>query len=269
MRRLLSVGVLTVILSGCVITPGAPAPVGTQEGAERNSVAQDDGVAQGKGGLEVEAGVLKGRALGTDGRPIQGAEIAADNQLLYNSNLIVSTDADGFYRVDTGVAATFHVTARMKIDFNGKKYAIDLAPEDDTSFAGPAGAVRNFTWKLTGEKPDGLGHYGSSVLFYLDNVDPQNPEIYLEDENVEVTLTPEGPLIDGSAGRPITRNAIRTPDGSGLVDVPLGRYRISANYQGRPLQVGLRNSGQYAVEVVADFTERINAVHWIELEMKL
>jgi hypothetical protein len=40
-------------------------------------------------------------------------------------------------------------------------------------------------------------------------------------------------------GRPITRRAIRTPDGSGLVDAPLGRNRISANYQGRPLQIEL------------------------------
>lgn len=53
------------------------------------------------------------------------------------------------------------------------------------------------------------------------------------------------------------------------MDVPLGRYRISANYQGRPLRVGLRNSGQYAAEVVADFTEHVNTVYWIELEMKL
>ncbi|MFI7451871.1 carboxypeptidase-like regulatory domain-containing protein [Nonomuraea sp. NPDC049714] len=269
MRRLLLAGMLTVTLGGCVITTGGPVPVSTQVSAEQGKGTQEVEAGQDKGTLEVEAGVLKGRVVGADGRPIQGAEIAADNQLLYNSNLIVSTDADGFYRVDTDVAATFHVTASMKIDFNGKKYAIDLAPEDDTSFAGPTGAVRNFTWKLTGERPDGLGHYGSSVLFYLDNVDPQNPEVYLEDENVEVTLTPEGPLADGSAGQTITRRAIRTPDGSGLVDVPLGRYRISANYQGRPLQVGPRNSGQYAAEVVADFAQHINAVYWIELEMKL
>jgi hypothetical protein len=268
MRRLLVAGVLAVTLSGCVIAPGVPAPVGTQARVEQDGVEQG-GVRQGGGELEVEAGVLKGRAVGADGRPIQGVEIAADNQLLYNSNLIVSTDADGFYQVDTNIATTFRVTARMKIDFNGTKYLVELTPENDASFAGPAGAVRNFTWKLTGERPDGLGHYGSSVLFYLDGVDPQNPEVYLDDENVEVTLTPEGPLIDGSQGQSITRKASRTPDGSGLVDVPLGRYRISANYQGRPLQVGLRNSGQYAAEVVADFAEHISTVYWIELEMKL
>ncbi|GGP05127.1 hypothetical protein GCM10012278_23300 [Nonomuraea glycinis] len=261
-------GVLAVTLSGCVITPGVPAPSDTQGRVEQDGARQDD-ARQGKGDLEVEAGVLKGRVVGTDGKPIQGAEIVADNQLLYDSNLVVSTDADGLYRVDTDVAATFHVTASKKIDFNGKTYLVELAPEDDTSFAGPTGAVRNFTWKLTGEKPDDLGHYGSSVLFYLDSVDPQNSEVYLEDENVEVTLTPEGPLADGSQGSTITRKAIRTPDGSGLVDVPLGRYRISANYQGRPLQVGLRNSGQYAAELVADFTQHISSVYWIELELKL
>ncbi len=205
-------GVLAVTLSGCVITPGVPAPVARRRRVEQDGVEQG-GVRQGGGELEVEAGVLKGRAVGADGRPIQGVEIAADNQLLYNSNLIVSTDADGFYQVDTNIATTFRVTARMKIDFNGTKYLVELTPENDASFAGPAGAVRNFTWKLTGERADGLGHYGSSVLFYLDTVDPQNPEVYLDDQNVEVTLTPEGPLIDGSQGQPITRKAIRTRTG--------------------------------------------------------
>ncbi|MFD2351890.1 carboxypeptidase-like regulatory domain-containing protein [Nonomuraea ferruginea] len=81
--------------------------------------------------------MLKGRVVGADGRPVQGAKVVADNQLLYNSNLIVSTDADGRYRVETDIAATFHVTASMTVEHNGTSYQVDLSPDDDSSFAEP------------------------------------------------------------------------------------------------------------------------------------
>ncbi|MFG1946406.1 hypothetical protein [Nonomuraea sp. NPDC048826] len=35
--------------------------------------------------MGVEPGVLKGRVVGTDGKPVQGAQIVADNQLLYRT----------------------------------------------------------------------------------------------------------------------------------------------------------------------------------------
>lgn len=263
MRRLVPAGALLVCLSGCVITPMAPMTADTRAG-EPVETAREEGDRMG-----VEPGVLKGRVVGADGRPVQGAEIVADNQLLYNSNLIVSTDADGRYRVETDIAATFHVTASMTVEHNGASYQVDLSPDDDSSFAGPTGAIRDFTWKLTGEKADGLGHYGGSVLFHLDMTDPQNPEAFLEDEKVELTLAPESTLLDGSQGQVITRRAVRTPDGSGLVDVPIARYRVSASYEGRPLQVRLRGQDAYAPEIVADFSQYISSVYWIQLELKL
>ncbi|WP_066942090.1 carboxypeptidase-like regulatory domain-containing protein [Microtetraspora fusca] len=218
---------------------------------------------------EIEPGVLKGRVVDGKGKPLAGVQVVADNQLLYNSNLIVPTDADGFYRVETNVATTFHVTATVTRQYNGQTYSLDLAPDDDNSFAGPTGAIRNFTWKLTGQRADGLGVHGSSVLIYLDYRDPQDPEAYLQDENVELTLTPEGPLIDGSQGSTITRKSSRTGDGSGVHDVPVGRYRITATYEGRPLRVKPRNSGEYAPEIVADFETIMTGVYQINLELAL
>lgn len=266
MRRMAPTGALLVCLTGCVITP-MPMTTEPQRGDETPVSAEAADSAESSAG--VEPGVLKGRVVGTDGRPLRGAKIIADNQFLYNSNLIVPTDADGRYRVETDVAATFRVTATMEVERDGVKYLLDLHPENDASFAGPTGAIRDFTWKLTGEKPDGLGHYGGLVLFHLDSTDPQDPEAYLEDEQVELMLTPESPLLDGSRGKVITRRAIRTPDGPGLVDVPIARYRISAAYAGRPLQVALRDQEEYAPELVADFSEYLSTVYWIRLDLKL
>ncbi|WP_169807679.1 carboxypeptidase-like regulatory domain-containing protein [Herbidospora mongoliensis] len=220
-------------------------------------------------GGTIEPGVLRGRVVDAAGKPIKGAEIVADNQLLYNSNAVVRTDGDGFYRVDTNVATTFHATATVTSEYNGQEYTLSLAPDDDGPFAGPSGAIRNFTWKLTGKQADGLGFYGGKVLFYLDSTDPLNPDAFLEDEKVRLTLTPDGPLIDGSEGPPIVGMATRNGDGSGLEDVPISRYRITADYEGRPLSVKLRKGGDYVEEVVADFAPIMTGIYWIELELAL
>ncbi len=259
MGKRLMICVLLMALTGCGTTGII------NEDRASGSVGQEGSVDDGG----IEPGVLKGRVIDAAGRPIEGAEIAADNQLLYNSNLIVRTDGDGSYRIDTNIGATFHATGTVITQYNGQEYRLSLAPDDDASFAGPSGAIRNFTWKLSGKRADGLGFYGGKVLFHLDMTDPLDPNVFLEDEKVQLSLTPEGPLIDGSAGSPIVAMATRNPDGSGLEDVPIGRYRITADYAGRPLAVKLRGGGDYAEEVTADFAPIMTGVYWIELELAL
>ncbi len=255
---------LTLVLTGCGMS-GIPEVTGVTDGRQGSETVDVDRADAG----EIEPGVLKGRVVDEKGAPLAGVEVVADNQLLYNSNLITVTDADGFYRVETDHAATFHATATVTRSYNGQRFSLALAPDDDSPFAGPTGAVRNFTWKLTGERPDGLGVYGNSVIIYLDTADPQDPQAYLQDENVELTLTPEGPLADGSQGSVITRASSRTGDGSGVHDVPLGRYRITATYDGRPLRVRQRNVGEYAPEYVGDFQTVMTGVYRIDLDLAL
>ncbi len=245
--------VLLMTLTGCGMA-GI-----TNEGQVNGSMRQGD----------IEPGVLKGRVVDAAGSPIQGAEVVADNQLLYDSNGVVRTNDDGFYRVETNIGATFHATGTVTRQYNGQDYTLNLAPDDDGPFAGPSGAIRNFTWKLSGKRADGLGFYGGKVLFNLDITDPLNPNAFLEDEKVQLTLTPDGPLIDGSEGSPIVGMATRNGDGSGLEDVPIGRYRITADYEGRPLAVKPRRGGDYATEVVADFAPIMTGVYFIELELAL
>ncbi|WP_067179943.1 carboxypeptidase-like regulatory domain-containing protein [Microtetraspora niveoalba] len=272
MGRLLAAGVLLMTLGGCGMVAVPTDDDG--RGASRNgdaSARRTDDHATGRraGSGEIEPGVLKGRVVDAEGGPVAGALIAADNQMVYNSNLIVPTDADGFYRVETPGSFTFHATGTVTRRLDGREYVMDLEPDDDNPYAGPEGAIRNFTWRLAGTKPGDRGHYGGAVLFYLNAADPGNPEVFLEDEKVTLTLTPQGPLIDGSTGRTITARAERTPDGSGLPSVPIGRYRITASYEDRQLRVRSRGDEEYAREVVADFTSVMTGIYRIELELSL
>ncbi|XVQ87504.1 carboxypeptidase-like regulatory domain-containing protein [Microbispora siamensis] len=202
MERRAALGVLlTAALSGCGILGTLSGCGILEEGQVSGSVREER---SGRGGElgEVEPGVLKGRVVDAQGRPIEGAEIVADNQLLYNSNEVVRTGGDGLYRVATDVRATFHASGTVIRRYNGQEYTLSLAPDDDAPFAGPSGAIRNFTWRLTGKKPDDLGFYGGKVLFRLDLNDQINAGAFLDDEKVRLTLTPDGPLIDGLTGNP-------------------------------------------------------------------
>ncbi|MFF5109227.1 carboxypeptidase-like regulatory domain-containing protein [Streptosporangium sp. NPDC000509] len=262
MRAVIVVGVLIAALSGCALE-GEERMTGTADAGRETTAERQAGAGQ------VEAGVLKGRVVDAAGRPVAGAEIVADNRLLYDSNLVVTTDKDGRYRVSSDVAAaTFRVTGTVTRRFEGRAYTMDLTPHDDASFAGADGAIRDFTWRLTGERSDGLGFYGGMVLFHLESYDPQNPQAFLQDEDVTLTLTPQGPLIDGSAGEVITRRAERGGDGSGLLDVPIGRYRITAEHLGHPLKIRIRDTGEYGEAVVADFERLLTTVHRIQLDLK-
>ncbi|WP_432930238.1 carboxypeptidase-like regulatory domain-containing protein [Microbispora sp. CA-135349] len=267
MERRLVLGVLLMtVLGGCGVLEEGVMSGSVSEG--RDEDPREAGPGEAEPG-EVERGVLKGRVVDAQGRPIEGAEIVADNQLLYDSNEVVRTDGDGRYRVATNIGATFHASATITRRYNGREYSLGLAPDDDAPFAGPSGAIRNFTWRLTGKKPDDLGFYGGKVLFRVDLNDQLDTGAFLEDEKVRLTLVPDGPLIDGSEGSRIVRTATRNGDGSGLEDVPIGRYRITADYEGRPLAVKLRGAADYAQEVVADFTPVMTGVYWIELELGL
>ncbi|MEU6999217.1 carboxypeptidase-like regulatory domain-containing protein [Nonomuraea sp. NPDC046570] len=259
MRKAVVVSVLIAVLSGCAIE-GGELMTGTTDTGQGTVVERRTGA---------EAGVLKGRVVDAAGDPVAGAQIVADNQLLYNSNLVMTTDENGRYRVSTDVpTATFRVTGTVTRSFEGRDYTMELTPHDDTPFAGTDGAVRDFTWRLTGKRSDGLGFYGSMVLFHLESYNPQNPEVFLQDEDVVLTLTPQGPLIDGSPGEVITRRAERGGDGSGVLDVPIGRYEITAEHLGNPLRIRLRDTGEYGPSVITGFSPFLTTIHRIQLDLK-
>ncbi|MBL0693891.1 carboxypeptidase-like regulatory domain-containing protein [Comamonas sp. JC664] len=224
-----------------------------------------------------EKNVVKGKATDTAGRPLAGVEVVADNQVLYNSDVVGVTGADGTYRLELGqAAATWNTSARLKRDFNGRSYTFELHPSNASPFAGNEGAVRDFDWRLTGARPGG-GFYGSGVFFRLaDYVDPADPDQALQDEHMELTLTPVGPLVDGSTGSPVTGRGTSTGDGFGMPDVAIARYTVTGRYAPpgqavRPLLVRVQGEDTYADSVTADFKPLIeggDGPYRIGLELK-
>ena len=141
--------------------------------------------------------------------------------------------------------------------FSGVSYQFDLHPDDSQPFAGSTGAVRNFTWLLSGQKPDGSRFYGSDLAVY------NEPGSSLMMDEVEITLTPEGLLIDGNKGQAIVKSLTDIGGGEdGIRDIPIGKYTIGARNRktGKPLQVRLRNKGSYGNQLNAIFTSGFTGI---------
>lgn len=199
-----------------------------------------------------QAFLASGQVLDSKGAPMPGVQVFADNTLGYNSNVLGVTDAQGRYRIVLPeVATTWNVTASITRSINGEEFRFDMHPDNPAAFAGVDGGVRNFTWRMSGARPDGYV-YGNSVWSY------GNPtsEFDFDDRELEYTLVPVGPLVDGTTGQTITRMAEDAGAGWGVADVPFGRYRISARHAptGRALRVRLRDQGNYTSSVEGTFT---------------
>ena len=212
--------------------------------------------------------VMKGQAKDARGAALAGVKVFARNTLHYNTNAIAVTDAAGKYTTNVSrPLGTWHASAQIERKLNGQKYTFYLHPDSDDAFAGNVGADRNFVWKLQGEKPEG-GHYGGYVVGYgaLDN------PFYVEMDKVQLTLEPVGNLVDGSPGQTISKLLTRTPDGDAIQDVPVARYKLTARYtdpeHAGNLLIRVRDKGNYASGVVADFEVVTTTVHHIQFEVK-
>lgn len=168
------------------------------------------------------SGYATGTVVDTRGNPIAGAKILLDNTVFYASHINGSTAEDGTYRLKVQPGA-WRAYASFGTDYNGRTYLLELHPDSIDSFD-DSGAVRNFVWKLEGRKPDNdWGYYGGLVKVFSESG-------FYGMEDVEITLAPNGPLIDGSAGSTLV---LRPGDNywrqlAYLEDIPIGRYVATA-----------------------------------------
>jgi hypothetical protein len=146
----------------------------------------------------VEKGIVKGRVTDGDNRPIVGAKVVIENTQFYADYVYATTNSDGYY--STSVPnGSWKASVRIEKKLAGKLYRIDLHPDDPAPFAGTKGAVRNFIWKISGPRSDG-GFYGSDLAVC------NEPGTVLLIEDVMVTLTPVGELINGTKGAVIQKS---------------------------------------------------------------
>jgi Carboxypeptidase regulatory-like domain len=212
----------------------------------------------------LEPFVVKGKIVDNNGVPLAGVEVVANNTIFFDSNGLATTDANGNYRIEL-INGSWHMTASMMRDLNGQSYRVDLTPDNDVAFAGSEGAIRNFVWQSSGRKAQ-----QGSVFAYADITVE-----FLEAQYIELTLEPQGALLDGSAGQTITGMLTHTADGDGLINVPLGRYKITVRYlvpgeSPAVLEIKPRNSGEYSDSLTADFETPFGdlAIFWIEVMVK-
>lgn len=200
-----------------------------------------------------ESGYVTGRTVDTQGKPIAAAKILLDGTVFHDSYIHGSTGEDGTYRIKAQPGA-WMAYASFKKAYNGQTYTLELHPDNSNSFSDD-GAVRNFTWKLEGRRPlNEYRYYGGFIL-----VDTAT-DFHEDMEDIELTLTPSGPLIDGSEGKPLRLHMgddywVQTFH---IEDIPIGRYMVKAVLKSdegsRPLQIQDRQArGDFTPEYQLDF----------------
>ncbi|RAP74741.1 stalk domain-containing protein [Paenibacillus montanisoli] len=207
---------------------------------------------------KAEPYVVKGRVVDPSGKPVEGAEVFADNQLIYNSNLTVVTDAQGYYRIELPLlATTWNMGGYYNLKSGSKVLRIDLESVTDKPFAGNTGAIRNFV--MNPETSIG------ELYVYSDIGD------YFSESDIMLTVTP---IVGGKEGKPITKRGYNFPGGFGLQELSAaGTYKITAQYapEGevpQPALVRVRYTKEYMASTVFTFSEFVPGIERAEIEVK-
>ncbi len=199
-----------------------------------------------------DKGYMTGKVTDTKGKPLDGATIIADNTLVYDSNMEGVSGKDGTYRIQTPGNFTYRAYPEIKRNYNARRYRLELKPDKEDAFNGAEGAERNLKWVLSGKVEDHPGLFYGGTVYVEKAVLSQ----LFDDENIEFTFTPVGPLIDGSTGKVIKRQ-LNNEYGNELRGMPIGKYKITAVYKptGKPLKLRPRRNGEYTSDglVTLDF----------------
>ena len=185
--------------------------------------------------------VVEGTVKTVDGRPVPGATIRIAGAIgaARGTAISATTDANGRYRVRVPLGH-YNVDGFADIEYEGQKYKelwLDRGDAPCERVMSDKGIVRNFILRLSGPKrctnglsPNNPDAYNGAYITAMTSSFP-------DDAVITFTLTPLGPLADGSRGRPlsITRTGAALKTGGGpiretsfLHDIPLGRYRVAA-----------------------------------------
>ena len=209
-----------------------------------------DGLSPDPGKLQ--AGFVKGHVVDTQGRPLAGATIIANSATHYNDTNMGISDANGNYKISlpNGPAVgAFYVRGSVKLKSDNNTYKLALFTEDDGTFMPDEGAVKNLRLELTGERTGNFGDDG----YYGGTLEVGNYTRNSQFPNIEVTLVPVGPLVDGSVGDV----QIAQPDWFYSYNIPLGTYKVTARdvTTNQPLKVKLKRDykGGYQPSITTTF----------------
>lgn len=186
---------------------------------------------------DVSPGVVTGVALDTHGQPIAGARIWV-RPAVTTGLLQATTGGDGRYRVQGPSNIPYNAYAWTTVQYRGKSVCLRLASTnaaDYDAFVPTNGVVRNFRLQLTGPiEPGSDNLFGGELRLFV----PATPA----GMSLMVTLTPDGPLVDGSTGQVLTFDARELL----LRGIPVGVYKASAAFvaaNGTRIPLDVNNDG--------------------------
>lgn len=205
-------------------------------------------------------GTVQGQVLDTRGKPLEGVTVWI-KPVVTTGVAEVLTDEHGRYEVEGLPPVGYRAYAWLGVRYQGQKFCYRLAlpkTAEYNPFVPSAGITRNFQWKLSGRIPDWdddeseLGYFGGSVSPMQGGFQDRWAT---NDDQIELQLTPVGPLIDGSTGKPLKRTV---PGRKVAVDIPIGTYKVKATFIGKngqreALTVSGDQDGQYGSEATIKF----------------
>lgn len=205
--------------------------------------------------LPPKAGKARGYVKDWTGKPLAGANIGIRSSYLagYYSGGQGVTDKNGYYELTPPKGMANFYNAGYQIEWGEGVAAVSLHPADGKldSFVTSDGTVENFVLLPYGitsrENLQENAHlpstfYGGAIFlsWYSAEADDNNapPFAVRDNAKLEISLTPEGKLFDGSSGQPIIIHKTAGISGAFRIhNIPLGRYKISIKANGKPLKM--------------------------------
>ena len=245
---------------GAVEPPGAPPVIKLTVGKEPNYVnllPKEAPPTPVFPPLEKKSGYLRGHVKDAAGKALAGAYIGVRSTLVGGrySGAHAESDEKGYYEVQVPLGAAHFYAAGYAVDYADGRAALTLHPADGklTSFASADGSVENFVlWTYGVADKDKLSEsphfrsnfYGGSLYIGHHTDDPGDPLALPHNlktgTEIDIALTPEGRLLDGSVGKAFEVRKAVSGTGFSINNIPVGRYRLSARLaDGGPLRMRL------------------------------
>lgn len=207
----------------------------------------------------LEPYTVTGVVLDTKGQPLEGAIVRLEQDFV-SGRTEVSTGPDGRYKASSSVqnaSASYTIDAFVNVPYNGQTICQRLAmpnPNDYNSFTLDQGAERNFQWQLSGR----IGNYETFLggTLSLWRVSDFSDDV----KAIELTLTPTGPILDGSEGSVIVQEVpTGNLESASLSDVPIGPYQVKVMLIGHdgsrsPINIMTQGYDAYLPEVALEWT---------------
>lgn len=208
-------------------------------------------------------GTYEGKVTYADGRPIAGVEvdISGINAQAQTVGSSTTTDASGRYALHMGPGRYHPTNVIYKVNYNGRQYWVDFdqvtGPRTDAPARGRTQC--DFVLRTNGPRAadidpkDAGGYFGASLSVAL-NPGPMAITGWPAGSQVSLALTPAGPLLDGSPGRPLRlQQPVTDPV---FRDIPVGRYSMAVTWirpDGVAVPMNVVQAGRPTANAVLDF----------------